>query len=374
MEAWTPADRDSFIEKAINSSDYKGNIGPYFYNVYSEVIVNEEEDPRKTQLTKALAKVIYEKYRKISLKFYEILMQKLATHYITSMFINTDICVLIKGGNAYTYLVDVEDLANFPYSDLDIVISINPTLDDDMFEFLSVNVKTIILQTISQYKRMLDHMLFLNKPIENQFMTSDEIENFKSDVIEEVDKIDIGEDKRILTPFDSTEVRNCCSRYSFMLTYSKHHENSILKIDVPHYDKCECIPARKTPIFLSVNDTINFKRDSEESEGHFTLFRIRFNFLAPDVDEDKVIKDQKVTADFIDVVLPAKDDTELIDFWNNKKFMKIRDIPTGLWLQVPTLESCINDLHKMLYVYKCPEGKRAKREAKLSLLKRISER
>jgi hypothetical protein len=372
MDPWTPSDREEFVSLAVNSTESKGNKGPYHYNVYPHAIVNEQDDHRKTLLTEALAKVIFSgkpAYRKISLKFYETLMQKLSTHFATGPFMNSDICVLIKGGNAYTYIVDPEDLDKFPYSDLDIVISVNPALDDEVFEYISYNIHIIVLQTISQYKRMLDHLLFINKEIENPILTSQEVADFKKDFNEAVRDIPCGENEEYFSPFESDEIRNTSSRYSFMLAHSKVQDNKIVKIDLPHFDKCERIPMRKTPLFCSYNETISFKRDNADLDGHFDLYRIRFNCLFTEMD-----KNQKLTADFIDVVIGAKDDAELIDFWNKGKYMCVLDKKVGIWLSIPTLETCIEDLNKMLTIYSCPEGKRSKREFKYNLLKQISQR
>lgn len=375
MDPWTPTDRDEFIQLAVNSEDTKGSKGPYHFNVYPRVIVNEQEDLRKTFLTETLAKVIYggnPVYRKISLKFYEILMQKLSTHFATSPFMTTNICVLLKGGNAYTYVVRPEDLEMFTYSDLDIVISINPFVEEDLFDYLSYNVRIIVLQTISQYKRMLDHLFFINKDIDNPILTNDEAAEFKKDFTEAIKYIPHEENETYMSPFESDEIRNMSSRYSFMLTHSNKHENSVVKVDLPHFDKCERIPMRKTPMFCSYNETINFKRDNADLDGHFDLYRIRFNCLLIQKDEENnIVRDQKITADFIDVTIAAKEDAELIDFWKKGKYLTVLDKNVGIWVNVPTLETCVDDLYKMLNVYACPEGKRSKRQAKYELLKEI---
>jgi hypothetical protein len=371
MNPWTPQDREDFVSTAKNSEFLKGNRGPYHYNVYQPVVMNEQEDIRKTYVTEALAKVLYggkPEYRKISLKFYDTLMTKLSSHFATAPFMNTMIRLLIKGGNAYTYLVSPEDLEKFPYSDLDIVISINPKIDEELFEYINTNVRTIVLQSISQYKRMLDHLLFINQDINDPILSDEEISEFKKDLISEFEKIPADSESCFLTPFESVETRNNSSRYSFMLTHSDVHENCTVKIDLPHFDKCECIPMRKTPLFCSYNETINFKRDNDTMDGHFDLYRIRFNCLFVE-DGGRY---EKITADFIDVTIAAKDDAELLDFWDNGKHMTILDQPTGIWVNVPTIETCINDLYKMLNVYACPEGKRAKREVKYALLKKIA--
>lgn len=378
MDHWTPKDRDDFVARAVESKDMKGTCGPYYFNVYPQAVINEQEDKRKTVLTETIAKTIYSgrpEYRKISLKFYEILMHKLSTHFATGPFMYNNLCVLLKGGNAYTYLVNPEDLENFPYSDLDVVIYINPLLEDEVFEYISYNARIIVLQTISQYKRMLDHMFFINKPIDNQFLCQEEIDQFKADFNEAIRAIPCEPNQVIMSPFESDEVRNSCSRYSFMLTHSKAQEDKVVRVELPHFDKCERIPMRKTPLFCSYNETISFKRDDAELDGHFDLYRIRWNCLfveRNDSGEGPLVKDHKITADFIDVAIASKDDAELIDFWKNGKFMSILDKNVMIWLNVPTIDTCVEDLYKMLHVYRCPEGKRAKRQLKYDILKRIA--
>lgn len=378
MDPWTPNDREEFIELAVNCKDKKGNKGPYHFNVYPQLIDNTgEDDIRKSLFTETLAKVIFEgkpEYRKISLKFYDILIQKMSTHYLIGSYMNSDICVLIKGGNAYTYIVNPEDLDGFPYSDLDVVVLINPNLENDLFEFLSHNVRIIVLQTISQYKRMLDLMFFINKDIQDPILTPSEIIEFKIDLNQAISAIPHSENEQYFSPFESDEIRNNCSRYSFMLTHSKVHENSVVKIDLPHYDMCERIPLRKTPLFSSYNETISFKRDNADLDGHFDLYRLRFNCLVVETDQEQKIKNSRITADFIDVVITAKDDAELIDFWKKGKHMRILDQKAQIWLSVPTIETCIDDLNKMLTIYSCPEGKKLKRQAKYDLLKKIYNR
>lgn len=368
---WSPQDRDAFIEKALTSADKKGFNGPYSFSVYPASASVMQHDAKKINITDCLAKTIYHsspQFKKISLKFYEILLQKMSTHCVLGAHMFTNIFLLIKGSNAYPYLLKKH--SDFTCSDLDIIIYISPELDDDTFEMLAQNAKILVLQTISQYKRTLDHMFFLNnKQTSNAFLSDDDIAEFKKAFTEAVHALPTEQNQLIMSPFESDTIRNASSRNSFMISNSKSQEDSVVKIEVPHFNKCERIPLRKTPLFCSYNDTISFKRDADTLEGHFDLYRIRFNCLLVEADENgNVVKDERLSADFIDVSIASKDDAELADFWEKGQCLSIHDKDANIWLNIPNLDTCIHDLYKMLNVYSCPESKRPKREARYNAL------
>lgn len=386
MDPWTPVDRNEFIEHAVTSKSYKGYKGPYNYRVFPKSNGNDSEDPRRSLLTQTLAKVVYEKspeYRALSLKFYQLLMTKIMEHFPPEVFCN-DIVVLLKGGNSYAFLLSEKYPEEFPFSDLDVVIYINPYLPSDYFNNIKNTISTIVLQTISQYKRTLDHMLFINKPIQGAFLTDEQIAAFKRDFNQALGEVQC-EDGFFMSPFENDQIRNSCSKNSYLIENSKVHEKSAVQIEVPHFDRCERIPLRKTPLFASFNKTISFKRDKNDSlNGDFELYRLRFNcvFVSNNTDEgsegecddnasDVSSKEERVTADFIDVSIALQDDAELIDFWNRGRYLNILDKISGVWFSIPDGMSCLMDLQKMLTVYDCPEHKREKREKKFMRLKQI---
>lgn len=374
MDPWTPEDRNDFIRTAINSEEQKGHKGPYTFSVFSKNGGgNENEDFRRSLLTDALAKTIYNtkpSYRKLSLGFYETLYSKLATNIFTAGHMNSNIVLLLKGGNAYAFVTQELYPEDFPFSDLDIVIYINPYLDQHVFNELEKAVRIIVLQTLSQYKRLLDHMLFLNKPVDGRILSEDVIQEFKNDYTKMLEDITLPDGASFLSPFTSDEIRNYCSKNSFLITKSQAKENSVVRVEVPHYDRCERIPLRRTPFFSSYNQTIDFMRDSTGySQGHFDLYRIRFNNMYVEKDEEgKIVKEERVPADFIDVSIASKNDAELLDFWNKGRCLYVYDKNANLWIMMPDIQSCIADLHKMLNVYDCPDSKRAKRQQKYNKL------
>lgn len=396
MDIWTPKNRNDFIKEAVHSPDMKGHKGPYHFNIYPKIDVNNKKEDNKSIMTDVMARVIYTKnpkYKYISIGFYYILVEKIRTNMNIGHMLWRDISVVIKGANAYMYLTKDTDL--FPCSDLDIMIYINPFLSDEAFDMIKRELRKIVLQTLSQYKRLLDNMFFVNGSNnfkesamykQSKLLDDEEIAAFKKDYLQEVEKLNTSKDRLIIAPFESDEIRNTCSRYSFLLTKSEHHENSVAKVEVPHFDRCENIPLKKTPFFCSYNETIDFKRDGQSLEGKFDLYRIRFNNLFVEFEDGKVVKEEKVAADFIDVSIASKTDAELIDFWNTARCEHIMDPDVSdwkicrdgkwenvtCWLVMPNIATCINDLYKMLNVYDCPDSKKVKRELRYKALKQIA--
>lgn len=374
MDPWTPEDRNSLIDLAINNNNARGQKGPYHFSVLPKMNGNEQEDIRRNMLTEALANSIYKttpELRDVSLSFYKILMQKLSSNSYTGPYLNGDIFVVIKGSNAYAFVTEEKYPEDFPFSDLDVMIYINPYLDDAMFNQLKQAVRVSVLQTISQYKRLLDHMLFLNKPIDGVFLDEHTITSFKDVYTKTLESIDLPDGAQFVSPFVTDEIRNYCSRNSFLIKKSVAQENSVVKIEVPHFDRCERIPLRKTPLFCSYNDTIDFSRgNNEATPGHFDLYRIRFNnmYIEKDLETGKIVHEERVPADFIDITIASKDDAELIEFWNKGRCVCLYDKYASLWMAMPDIHSCIADLYKMLNIYECPESKRQKRTQKFNKL------
>lgn len=402
IEPWTPEQRNEFIETARNSENPKGHNGPYNYKVFPKLssIDIENEDPKKKIMTEVLANVIYNTnpaYRAISLRVYDLLIQKIVNHSFLYQFFWNDMCVMLKGSNAYTFLLEEKFPEDFNFSDLDIVIYINPHLPKELFTNIKDALSTIVLQTISQYKRNLDHLFFINK---NNYQLTDSIlnpvlvNNFKKDFNKAVSEIKYL-DGKFSSPFENDEIRNYVSRNSCVLVESNKQDDSVVRVEIPHFNKCERIPLRKTPIFGSYNTTIQFNRIESSSvanltssdvknliekgsvskaniQGDFDLYRIRFNCLYTSKNEDGTEKKEKVTADLIDISISAQDDSELSDFWNRGRSVSFLEKHTGLWLRIPDMETCMNDLNKMINLYDSNDNKKDKREAKFNKLKNIA--
>lgn len=378
-QIWTSTDRDEWIDAACASKAFKGFRMGYHFQVLPKS-QDVMDDPKRNSMTEALATLIYKsdpKYRCLSLGFYNILMGKIVNNPFTAKFIWKDVMVVVKGSNAYALL-----LPELPFSDLDIMIYINPSLPDDLFKQLQNTLKITVMQTQSQFKKTLDHMFFLDMPdpaIKNMWMDDETIEQFKHDHI--IAMRNIG----AVSVFEGKEVRNHCSRHSFMLMDSIMYNDKVVRIDVPHFEMCDRIPLRFTPIFCSYNNTINYEME-DGSARDFGLFRIKFNnMMVEERDEvhlniaynnegdvkiiiEQQTRDERVAADFIDVTIADKNDSELIDFWATGRCTSVFDPNSHVWVVVPDMTTCAKDLYKMLHVYDCPESKRSKRQHKFEVL------
>jgi hypothetical protein len=378
MDFWTPEDRNAFIQDAIHSGETKGHADGYYFNVFPKIesAGDIEKDKNRSYMTDTIAAVMYsnKEFRKIPLKFYDDLVLKIANHPKLMYHFNKDIMVLVKGSNAYRYLVTDPVLKeDFPFSDLDISICINPFLPGPIFDAIKKDVEIIVKQSISQFKRTVDHMLFIKKHIDTQFISDETVEAFKNAVNEAVMNMETGEaaNGQFVSPFVSDEFRNACSRHSFLITNSVSHENSVVRIELPHFDKCERIPLRRTPLFCSFNETIDFARDGHDKKGRFNLFRLRMNALYADMDENnEVTSKERVPVDFIDVSVPFQDDAELLDFWSYGRALMVYD-DAGSWLSIPDVVTCVRELERILHEYDCPEYKREKRVKRLAILKSL---
>ena len=408
QQPWTAEDRNSFIRHAVQTSTYmRGYRGNYHFSVMPKAGgFQEHEDSKKTKVTEILADTIYNaqggRFRAISMKIYDILQQKITKHPQLSAKDITNIALVVKGSNAYAMLLsqlraqNPEVAAAFPNTDLDIVILINPRLDDAEFERIKAIVHTIVVQSISQYKRTLDHMLFLNKPFPDVFMSPEDIAEFKAVFGQALDTID----PMFMSPFSSDAIRNACSRNSFIIAESAGHADSVVRVEVPHYDRCECIPLRKTPLFCSYNETLEFDRATNAQDpattykAKFNLYRMKMNVMylntesntqSKTSDDTPVdantdsnsnssgsVREERVTADFIDISIASKLDCELIDFWNHGRCVTLYDLSINNWVWIPDLNTCMSDLYKMLYMYDCPESKRDKRLKKYEILSQIA--
>lgn len=414
MKVWSPSDRDRLINEAKKSDELGGKRDRYRFKVYVRKDECEEDKQREllhaqvqSSLTEVLAKVVYTKnpkYKYLSLGFYYTLIEKIRSSRRIGHMLWKDIIVPVKGANAYAYLT--KDIENFPYSDLDITVYINPNMPDELFQMVHEQVRILSRQAVSQHKRMLHKMFFVddddfkrsNMYKQTVLLDEDTIDQFKMDYNAAISEFNESNPygARALSPFESREARDRCSRNSIVLTKSLAHENAVVKVEVPHFHMCETIPLNRSPFFASDNDSIDFKRDGLSLDGRFDLTRIRFGgsvvFGSSSGAESDENSDKEwfesMAADFIDLSVPCKGDAELHDFWNTARMETIIDkdvcewrVQRGCdyetidcWIVVPSVSTCISDLYKMLHVYECPENKKGKREARYNALKKIAER
>lgn len=360
---WTPLDRDKWIVDAQNSKNMKGRRDGYEYTVLNKLGHNtgstqtqiSPQDDEMAKATEATAKTILKtnkEFRPISLGFYVMLTEKIKNNKYIGQYLNRKIIVAVKGSTAHALLL--QDMSqDLSCSDLDIVIYIDPYCDPRLFAEIQRSLHIILVQTLSQYKKTLDNMFFLenhNNTVQSLWgMSNDTIQDFKNSHISALNEVDL------VSPFTSIEARNNCSRNSIVLVDSVAHEASVVRVEVPHFSMCEKIPLRSTPLFCSYNDTIH------NSDRDFNLYRIKMNCLS-------TTTGHRVAADFIDVTVLSQGDVELIDFWNHGRVMNLYDKYTDIWICIPDMASCIRDLWKMLNIYDCPEQKREKRQKRLELL------
>ena len=269
------------------------------------------------------------------------------------------------------------------HSDLDITILINPFLPPDLFAKIKESIIICVSQVMSRYKKDLDNTLFTNTPNGVGILSEEEVKAFKDAYAEALcDKeIDGG---YMVSPFADDMTRNECSRRSFVIRDSCVEEKHVVRIEVPHLNKCERIPLKKSPFVVSHNNTISFKRDKDgRLQGSFDLIRMRLNnmFISnngvhPD-DVECQVRHKIVPADFIDVSIPSQHDSQLIGFWMQGgmfRCVSVVDPSTGITVIVPNLEECIRDLQDMLYVYDNTQVKVEKRKERLDMFVKLRER
>lgn len=443
---YRPCDRDDWIISSLKSEELNGWSfdNKYNFKVFPKENAIVMDNSLKQQVTSALAKTIYDcdnkaKYKEISLRFFKTLKDKISKNYYSK-----EILILIKGSNAYKYLLCDNFHEQFQWNDLDIVIFINPNINPQIFSSIKESISRLALQTISQFKRSLDHMFCFNILNTDCFLNSQIIEEFKKDyqktlscikpdisniiwyqhqqhedymfrVLHDIDDdviIDLFYKKnekklsvmdfvwkinkddlyeyygKFISPFSNW--RNRCSKQSFMLLPSEKLDNHLVKIEVPHFKYCECIPVIRTPIIASYNNTLFFNRTTSQNlnnnssnnfsetssnnnlfDGDFELHRLKINNLYLNYDKLGYLKTQDVQSDFIDLTICNQNDAILKEFWNNGKWKDVYDSDVMIDITIPDLETCINDLDKMLNVYKCPPTKRETKLKKLELLQSL---
>jgi hypothetical protein len=391
MKAFTPEQRDSLIKTAVNSKAHKGYMGPYNFRIIPNIngLATDVEDPRKSHATQALASSIYDGnpiYNIIALGVYDCLIQRINNDPMLRFANNRDFVVMIKGGNAYPMLVP--NHPDLPFSDLDICIFINPSLPKNIFDEIHDKLRVAVCQAMSMHKKSLDNVFFSETPdpvIKYRWFNDEQIDEFKRLHIVK------SNEANLVSPFVDKETRNFCSRNSFILANSAVYDNKVVRVEVPHFDKAERIPLRKSPVFCSYNQTIKF--DNGDHKRSFELYRMRWNCMSVEPsdrvsveittdpnDEESVrlsifdvFRDDKVTADFIDITIPNQNDSELMDFWSNGQFLGMFVPSIRMWVNVPTITDCIRDINKMLTVFDCPEHKREKRVRKMQALREFYE-
>jgi hypothetical protein len=406
-QSWSPKEREDWIEQALNSETDRIVHNGLTANMMIKQALNmgDNEDPRRNFVTSSLARTLYQGHpliKRLSLCFYKSLMGKMEQNsFLTLMHKRRNFVVMIKGSNAYKILLrHVEH--DIEYSDLDIIMFINPFLEDVLFEQIKSSLIVLVSQVMSRYKKDLDATLFAPDEIAEECILRKHFVNDFKEGYKSILKTYDDTECRILTPFESTKVRNFCSKRSFVILDSKNKNDHVVRVEVPHLSKCEFIPLKKTPIVLSYNQTIEFDRDVEGKHlAKFDLIRLRLNnmFVPYEKEEaDENVCDEEssnnslsddseeefynykkckvVPADFIDVSIPHKSDAELLDFWQSegyKRCYQIYDKFVGTNIMIPNVNECIRDLSNILNVYTNSHMKVEKRQKRLDMFKQLDE-
>lgn len=355
---WTPFERDAFIKHAITSEASSGRRNGYRFKVMDKEITQKRTDPPviegdrpvRPSPTAILAQAIFASdpaFRRISLDFYAILVDRLRCHaYLRrNRHFEDDVRVVCKGGLAYSY--HSADRETFPHSDMDIAVYVNPRLSKDLFTRIHGHVSTVVAQTVSLYKRRLDAGDLVPRPLFDAFVATLRT------------LCDTSEPNPDQTPPKNGRSKGgvwgtAGGSPSYTYRDSEAQPGKVCRVEIPHFDKCECIPLRRSALFASSNLSIAFDRDDAGTyRGHFDLYRLRMGMG---------FVDRRLTnADFIDVCVPHADDAELVDFWRVCVCVLVKDEATGVTLMVPDMPSCVHDLDKMLHVYSSRDGKRERR-------------
>jgi len=366
----------------------------------------QEINPMRQHMTDCLGEAIYDlqhpECAQLGLAFYKALFNNFARFYGPGQVV-----VRLKGGNAAAFMMGVRynnptmlKADGFTFGDLDIDVLINPTMSKPEFDRVSATVKTVIGQTLAVHKRKMDKAFF--KPSSDaeaySFFATDELKwNFAERLCSKVATV-----AGAHCSMTSDVRRNQSSNVSYLITRSDNDSvaepgtKRRLKIEQPHLDRAERVPLKFSPLYVTVNDTINCTRTDVvdgaevETKVSFTLSRMKLSNLVvrPEATgrvrvylevggaDDRisvqiVVPYEKVSADFIDVWVGNQDDGELIDFERRGGFRgelthmaHVFNVPVIM----PTLAELRREYSRLLHVYDCPESKRERRERKLAAI------
>ncbi len=392
---WTPQERNAWIDQACSSSKERETKRGHCYHTMTKQLDSlhiAEEDPKRSFVTNCLAKAMYSSnpiLKRLSFCFYKLLMNRVSKNsFLETMQRRHHFIIVVKGSNAYKLLL--KSLAKeIEHSDLDIVVFINPALEDDLYMRIKDSLVIAITQTISIYKRDLEATLF--HETENSILRQDLVTEFKTLYANMLDEY--SGNGKFLSPFYDDDIRNQCSKRSFVIfdrNTAEENEKQVVRIEVPHFDMCEFIPLKKSPLVVSYNKTIQFNRDVEgKYRGCFELIRMRLNNLFVSQDncdatsqrshsswDDTKEKLLTIPADFIDVSIPLKGDAVLEDFWKNngpRRCYEVYDKFVGANVMIPNVNQCISDLSNILHLYTNGQFKAEKRQKRLELFQRLDE-
>jgi hypothetical protein len=393
MNHWTPHDRDAFIEQARHSIVEFKRKDTYTYKLLPKTTAHDSNTVTEhaNVIASTVSNVIHNsstpRLRRIAMNLYDMLLYKITNHGTTAPYAQGHIRVFVKGSTAYSL---IDRTASHKPSDVDVAIYINPMLPPQLFDNIKNAVLTITLQSVSQFKRILDAMFFPAGTRRTQlqsssFLSDTEIEEFKTRM--SVDLTNASPPcATYVSPFQNTHIRNYLSNHSFILIDSLAVPDKVVRVQIPHFEKCETIPLRRTPITVSHNRTLNFMRSASTAtdapDGSFDLVRLKMNVLCEHVCDDTKRR-KMVPANIVDISIPNAHDTELRQYWAFERAAPVQDQclwsytdVDGLKVYVPCAQYLLKELENMLYVYDTTSSdpKREKRQKAYDMLRNFCHR
>lgn len=371
--------RNDWIDYCMDTDEEYGCLSGYAFECVAKCEDNEEQDATSCEqfVTTCLASALYEGpllIKEVSLGIYKAFLLAIARNsFLTLMKNRGNFLITLSGNNAYRMALK----AKTGFSNLEISFLINPNLSPDVFQQIHESLVVMVSQVMSKYKQELDLALFKNEGKRTPEMDTF-VQSYKS-------QLKSKSDHKVLSPFESTEVRNFCSNRSYITIDREDHD---LHIEVPHLPECEFIPLRRTPFVLSYDNPIPYARDLEgeymASYDHFSLklnnvciyasakayapeavweevghdengiatYTLDFYTPTPDLDFSSCLEGEIVQAKFIDVYLPCQDDSRLCALWTNRlatcRYSYVYERSVDCALKLPTIRECIRDLEHTL--------------------------
>lgn len=380
MAFWSPDMRNDWIDYCMDTDEEYGCFSGYAFErvtKFEDNEDNEEQDTCEQFVTHSLASALYEGpllFKELSLGVYKACLLAIGRNaFLTLMKNRGNFLITLTGNNAYRMALK----SNVGFSNLEISFLINPNLSSDVFQQIHESLVVMVSQVMSKYKQELDLALFKNEGKRTPEMDAF-IQSYKSQLKRK-------QDCKVLSPFESKEVRNFCSNKSYITIDRKDHD---LHIEVPHFPECEFIPLRRTPFVLSYDNPIPYARDQEgkymASYDHFSLklnnvcvytstdavepeavwedvghdedgiatYTLEFYTPMPELDFSSCFEREIVQSKFIDVYLPCQDDSRLCALWTNGlaacRYRYVYERCVDYALKLPTIQECIRDLEHTL--------------------------
>lgn len=345
MVQLTPVERIQQHHIATNSQTSGDCFGLQWF-VYDKVEAPKEIPKDSILCTKLLSNTVFSKseYAFIFLDVYKQLESKIRQFYKKDQ-----VHIHIKGSAALSmYFMDDEEMSHhFPFSDIDIVIYVNPTMPN--FEYVHKQMTILAGQTFAKHKQMLDRLFFRTSKIAYEDFTEEVNRKFT--------------EMNLISPFQSTQVRNRVSSNSFSIIESAIDSKKVVKINEAHFDCAEKIPLYRTPIVCSVNKTIDSKNLHDEKLS-FNLIRMKMGAIGS--------KGGNVLFDCVDCIIPKIDDHDLISFYKKNGFGDFTTMSVNVFdydVTIQTITESFENLWNLIYKYECPDSKNELRINKLDILK-----